>query len=120
MNAVAALMKQDRDQCFADWGVEIALREVLQSYEPEAGEIAESYIDHALNSLVQTVEMAAAQGTGGQHAAAECVFLVRREDIAEQIPLRTARVVHAEVEYRVEAVDQSADGGLLALRCRRV
>jgi hypothetical protein len=120
MNAVAALMEQDRDQCFADWGVEIALREVLQTYEPEAGELAESFVDHELIALVQAVEMTACEGTAGQHAAEECVFLVRREDVAEEIPLRTARVAHAEVEYRVEAVDQSASGGLLALRCRRV
>jgi hypothetical protein len=119
MDAVAALMAQDRDQCFSDWGVEITLREVLQTYEPEAGELAESFVDHELIALVQAVEMTTAPGTAGQHTAEECVFLVRREDVAEEIPLRTARIVHAEVEYRVAVVDQAASGGLIALRCRR-
>jgi hypothetical protein len=120
MDAVAALMEQDRDQCFSDWGVEITLREVLQTYEPEAGELGESFVDHELIALVQAVEMTATAGTAGQHAAAECVFLVRGEDVAEEVSLRTARVVHAEVEYRVLAVDQAAGGGLRALQCRRV
>jgi hypothetical protein len=120
MDAVAALLEQDRDQCFSDWGVEITLREVLQTYEPEAGELAESLVDHELTALVQVVETTAAPGTAGQHAAEECVFLVRGEDVAAQVSLRTARVVHAEVEYRVVAVDQAAGGGLQALRCRRV
>lgn len=120
MDAVAALIEADRDQCLADWGVPIVLREVTQSYEPEAGEIAETYTDHALTALVQAVEMSASRGSAGQHAADECVFLVRREDVAEELALRTARVLFAEIEYGVELVNQSADGGMLVLHCRRV
>ena len=120
MDAVAALIEADRDLCLADWGIAVVLREVTQSYEPEGGEIAESYVDHEVVALVQAVEMEEAAGTGGQHAVEECVFLVRREDVPEELPLRTARVIHAEVEYRVESVDQSAAGGMLVLRCRRV
>lgn len=119
MDAVANLIGADRDQCLVDWGVDIVLREVAQSYEPEAGEIAETYTDHPLKALVQAVEMSAAHGTAGHHAAEECVFLVRRQDVAEEIALRTARVLFAEAEYGVELVDQSADGGMLVLRCRR-
>lgn len=120
MDAVAQLLEEDRDRCFADWGVAVVLREVTQTYEPEGGEIAESYVDHELVALVQGVEMEGAAGTAGQHAVEECEFLVRREDVPEDVGMRTARVLHAEVEYRVESVDQSASGGMLALRCRRV
>lgn len=120
MDAVAALIEADRDRCLADWGIAVVLREVTQTYEPEGGEIAESYVDHELIALVQAVEMEEAAGTAGQHVVEECVFLVRREDVPEDVALRTARVLHAEVEYRVERVDQSASGGMLALRCRRV
>lgn len=120
MDAVAALIEADRDRCFADWGIAVVLREVMQSYEPEGGEIVESHVDHELIALVQAVEMEEAAGTAGQHAVEECVFLVRREDVPEELPLRAARVIHAEVEYRVENIDQAAGGGMLALRCRRV
>ncbi len=119
MDAVASLLEQDRDQCFADWGVTVVLRQTAQTYEPETGEIAEAHEDHEATALVQSVEMKPAEGTAGQHAVDACVFLVRREDVPES-GLRTARVLHAEAEWRVEHLDQSASGGVIALQCVRL
>jgi hypothetical protein len=119
MNIDANITEGDRDQCFADWGVSVVLREVTQTYDPETGAIGEAYLDHEVTAIVGAARTELQQGTAGQHARRELRFLVRADDLPSGVEPRTARVVYQGVEYRIESNSVSATGGVVALNGRR-
>ena len=119
MNVDSFITVADRDQCFADWGVPIVLREVAQSYEPESGALDESYVDHAITAIVGAASNESQAGTAGQHAQRELRFLIRAEDLPSGVEPRSARIVYQGVEYRIESNSISATGAIFALQGRR-
>ena len=119
MNVDSVITAADRDQCFADWGVPVVLREVTQTYDPETGALAETYVDHAITAIVGRAQIDLQPGAAGQHAARELRFLIRSDDLPSGVEPRMARVVYEGVEYRIESNSVSATGGILALNGRR-
>lgn len=119
MNVDAVITAGDRDQCFADWGVPVVLREVTQTYDPETGALGEVYVDHEITAIVGVGRTELQAGTAGHHARRELRFLIRAEDLPSGVEPRTARVVHEGVEYRIESNSVSATGGIVALNGRR-
>ncbi len=119
MNVDTVITAADRDQCFADWGVPVVLREVTQTYDPETGALAETYVDHATTAIVGRAQIDSQPGTAGQHAARELRFLIRSDDLPSGVEPRSARVVYQGVEYRIKSNSMSATGGILALNGRR-
>lgn len=120
MEISADLIEGDRERLFADWAEPVVFREVAQTYEPETGQLEESFTDWALSAVVSASPSKATRGTAGQHEAFDVSFVVRPEDLPAGASLSTSRVVQGGTVYTIVGTQRSATGVLLELRCRRV
>ncbi len=120
MEIESGMIAADRDQLFADWGVEVVLRAVEQAYDPEDGAIEETPTDFVVTAVTGGAAKQAARGTAGQHGKIDAVFLIRGEDVPEGVELRTRRVVQGGVEYRVMSTETDAAEAIVTLHCRLI
>lgn len=116
----ASFVKADRDRGFADWGVTVVLRRVSQSYDPETGELSETYFDRSLRAIAGENGVGAAAGTAGQAGDTQQVFAVRSEEVEGENNLRTMRIVHEGREYRIHDVESQLPSRVTVLRCGAV
>lgn len=115
-----SFVKEDRDRGFADWGATVVLRRVSQSYDPETGELSETYVDRSLRAIVGENGVGAAAGTAGQAGETQQVFAVRSEDVDGENDLRAMRLVHDAREYRIHDVESQLQARVTVLRCSAV
>lgn len=114
------LVKGDRDRGFTDWGTTVVLRRVTQSFDPETGVLTETYDDRSVTAIAGEAGLSAVAGTAGHAGRFAQMFLVRREDVAEESELRGLRVVFVGEEYRIDDVESWSQAHVVLLKCQRV
>lgn len=114
---LSELAKRDRDRGFADWGTQVVLRRVGQSYDPASGLLTETTDDRDVVAIVGDAALAAIGQTAGHGNQFSQLFLVRSEDVATETNARLLRVVHEGREYRVDEIEGWPQGGMTMLRC---
>lgn len=114
---ISELAKRDRDRGFADWGAEVVLRRVGQSFDPQSGLLTETFEDRAVRAIVGDAALAAIGQTAGHGNQFSQMFLVRSEEIEAEMSPRMLRVVQGGREYRVEELEGWPQGGMTMLRC---
>lgn len=114
------LVRSDRDRGFADWGTTVVLRRVNQSFDPETGELTETYDDREVTAVAGEWGQAAVTGSAGHAGKFAQMFLVRSESVESASELRSMRVVHAGQEYRVDDIESWSQAQLILLKCNRV
>ena len=67
----------DRDRLFDDFGRAAVLREVTQFYDPNTGQLDESYEDHPVTAVIAPRKTSPTAQTGGQHASTAVTILVK-------------------------------------------
>jgi hypothetical protein len=107
------------DRMFDDWGFSVIFREVVQFFEPETGELDESYSDTVLTVLCRDRSVKPARDAAGQHTVERATFLVRLSEIPSGANLLTSRIVDGVDEFRIHASEKSTETGLVALKCGR-
>jgi hypothetical protein len=116
MSVTASLPADAAQLLFADWGVPLTLRQVSAAYDPQSGELQETFIDTLLSAVPGGASQQAAPHTAGQHLVEERTFLVRSTDLPESVSPASARLIHTGREYRLLGIDRSAVGDLVVLR----
>ena len=114
---ISELAVRDRDRGFADWGTQVVLRRVSQSFDPQTGLLTEMYDDRAVLAIVGDAALGAIGQTAGHGNQFSQMFLVRSEDLESDVNPRMLRVVEGGREYRVEEVEGWPQGGVTMLRC---
>lgn len=120
MEVTTEFVEGDRERLFADWAEPVLFREVAQAYEPETGQLAESFTDWAIPAVVSASPSKTTRRSAGQHEAFDVSFVVRPEDLPAGASLSTSRVVQAGTVYAIVGTQRSATGVLLELKCRRL
>lgn len=120
MEIDSLMISVDRNRLFADWGVAVVLRQVVQTYSPKDGAIEESTTDYGVTAVVMSGEMQPARGTAGQHAHVDAVFLIRGEDVPAGVQLRSSRVLFNGIEHQVMSTETDGAEATVALNCRAV
>ena len=108
-----------QDRMFADWGISVVFREVVQFFDPETGELDESYSDTLLTALCTDRNVGAARDAGSQHTVERATFLVRLAEIPVGANLLTSRIVDGVDEFRIYGSEKSCETGAIALKCGR-
>ena len=119
MEVSGALLADDVDRAFADWGVAVMFRQVSSSYEPETQQVSEVHVDTPVTAIVGTASAEAAMGTAGQHLGEEREFLIRSGELPVGRPAATGRVIHEGVEYDVVEFMMVSGGLVCAVHGRR-
>lgn len=116
MSLPAPLPADASQLLFADWGVPVTLRQVSAAYDPQRGELQETFSDTLLPAVPGGASQQAAPNTAGQHLVEERTFLVRSTDLPAAVSPASTRLLHAGREYRLLGIDRSAVGDLVILR----
>jgi hypothetical protein len=111
------LAKRDRERGFADWGTEVVLRQVGQTFDPQTGLLTETFADREVQAIAGDAALAAIGQTAGHGNQFGQMFLVRSDDMEADVNPRLLRVVHGGREYRVEELEGWPQGGMTLLRC---
>lgn len=120
MGTVWEMSRTDRDLIFADWGEEIVLRVVTQSYDPETMTAENETEDHDITALVQRLPVQTAAGTGGAFLKRELQVIVRNEDVPSGEVRLTQRILFEEREYEICKTEKSEDGLVTRMECREI
>ena len=119
MSAHNALLTADRDRRFADWGETVTFREVVQTYDPESGQVSEQTTDTSVTAIVGAAPSGPTPGTAGQHLTGEITFEIKAEELPTASPVTTSRIVYGGTEYDVVSYVLSGGGLTYTLRCRK-
>jgi len=114
---ISDLATKDRDRGFADWGTDVVLRVVSQSFDPQSGLVTETFDDRDVRAIVGEAALAAIGQTAGHGNQFAQLFLVRSEDIEADVNPRMLRIVHGGREYRVDEREGWPQAGMTMLRC---
>jgi hypothetical protein len=117
---IGELAARDRDRGFADWGTQVVLRRVSQSFDPQTGLLTEAFDDRQVLVIVGDAALSAIGQTAGHGNQFSQMFLARGEDIEADENPRMLRVMHGGREYRVEEVEGWPHGRMTLLRCNSV
>jgi hypothetical protein len=117
---ISELAVRDRERGFADWGTEVVLRRVVQSFDPQSGLLTETFDDREVVAIVGDAALGAIGQTAGHGNQFDQMFLVRSEDVEAEVNPRMLRIAHGGREYRVAEVDGWPQGGMTLLRCNSV
>lgn len=120
MGTVWEMSRTDRDLIFADWGEQIVLRVVTQSYDPETMTAENETEDHDITALVQRLPVQTAAGTGGAFLKRELQVIVRNEDVPTGEVRLTQRILFEEREYEIYKTEKSEDGLVTRMECREI
>lgn len=118
MSDLPTLIEDDLDICFLDWGTEITLRGVSQTFDPETQAISESFNDTTVQAIVGHSMMEPAKGTAQGAAVNEQTFFIRDADYPFSEEVNNARLVYGGTQYDILNATTSATD-LKMLECRR-
>lgn len=107
MSVPAALLTDVRDQLFNDWAVTVTFREVTQTYDPDTGELEETYDDTSLLAVAGPVTNPTTPDTAAHHRTHERAFLIRAADLPDDASFATSRILHEGLEYTLTAADHA-------------
>lgn len=116
MSVTASLPADALQLLFADWGVPVTLRQVSATYDPQTGELQETFSDTLLPAVPGGTAQQMVANTAGQLRIGERTFLVRSTDLPPAASPATTRLLHAGCEYRLLGIDRSALDDLTLLR----
>ncbi len=119
MEIDTAITTAAQDRMFEDWGISVIFREVVQFFEPETGELDESYSDTLLTALCRDRSIESARDAGSQHTVERVTFLVRMTEIPSGANLLTSRIVDGVDEFRIHGTEKSCETDTIALKCGR-
>ena len=120
MSSVWEMSREDRDVVFGDWGEDLVLRVVTQSYDPERMTAENAIEDHEVQALVQRLPVKPTSGTGGAFLKRELMVIVRNEEIPSGEVRLTQRVLFEEREYEIASAERSTDGLVTRMECREL
>ena len=120
MSSVWEMSRGDRDLVFADWGEEVVLRVVTQSYDPERMTAENEIEDHEILALVERLPVKTAGGTGGAFLKRELMLMLRNEEVPTGEVRLTQRIVFEEREYEICKGEKSEDGSVTRVECREL
>ncbi|MCA9040455.1 MAG: hypothetical protein KDA65_08920 [Planctomycetaceae bacterium] len=119
MTELNSMIAEDLDVCFVDWGTEVTLRQVAETFDQETQLISETYEDATATAISGFSKVGLTAGTAGQHFSDQVSFFVRKEEYPFSVMVNNARLHIAEAWYRIEAIQECATD-LLHLKCRRM
>ena len=117
MSLPQELMNDDRDQCFADWGVSIVFREVATTYDPLTQQTTEEFTDTELTAIIGQGKSNVLKSTAGQALGTELVIWIKPEELPAETT--TSRVLFDGHEYRLVSFHRREKEPYCELICRR-
>lgn len=113
MHVPSTLQTDVRDLLFADWAELVTFLEVSTTYDPAAGETAESIAETDLLAILGPVLNEPEPNTAHQHRQSQRVFLIRAEDVPENASFAASRIRCQGREYAILTVDHAPQTNLL-------
>lgn len=114
-----ALFTADRERRFADWGVDVVLRVVTETYDPQSLQTTETHTDTSITAIPGEAPSTPATGTRGIHLNHDLTFLIKSEDLTGSEPSTNLRIVYNNDEHDVVNFHLSPDGQTYAVGVRK-
>ena len=108
----------DRNRQFDDWAVLVTYREVVQTYDPESGQVAETSTDHQLSALVGPIFRRPSPGTAANHLSGEQQLVVKAESLPAPVPRLIDRIVLNGAEHDLLSYTHNATTQTFTLHIR--
>lgn len=105
-----------RDILFADWAELVTFIEVSTTYDPQQGEVAESRTETDVLAVIGPGLSTPEPNTAHQHTQLTRSFLIRGEDLPENVSLSSSRIGCHGQEFAVLTVDYAPQTNLMVVQ----
>ena len=120
MNITSEQLTHDWDQVFADWGEEVLLTQVAQSFNPALQQISEVETEFNFTAIVGAQPTLSVDDAGGQLQSVDLVLQIKSEDWSANAGDITWRTFVRGRMYDIVNRMESGDAQVIELHCRQV
>lgn len=109
-NISDAMLKDHRDIFFADWETSIQYVPQTRSVNYTTGTVTTTGSAETIRCVTRPVSDRQVQGSNGRYFAGDRYFELATEDLPEDPPKTTSKIVYSGVDYSVISFDRSCQG----------